>query len=98
MFDDEEVIPSGMLLVFLCLVLLVGLMIILKTCCHCDRGQLVADPSSPSTAATNSTSISVINSSAPTNGQENHGFIDIELEPPPSYEEAIKLPRPNNNP
>ena len=97
MSDDEEVIPSGMLLVFLCLVLLVGLMIILKTCCHCDRGQLVADPS-PSTAATNTTSVSVINPSVAANGQENHGFIDIELEPPPSYEEAIKLPRPNNNP
>lgn len=97
MSDNEEVIPSGMLLVFLCLVLLVGLMIVLKTCCHCDRGQLVADPS-PSTAVINSTTISVINPATSVNGQENHGFIDIELEPPPSYEEAIKLPRPNINP
>lgn len=109
-FSDQLVVKPygpflGMLLVVLCLILLIGLMVVLRTCCHCDKTQPIAASTighSNSSNNHNTVVVSVITQPttpqvpSTTGGRENHGFVDIEMEPPPSYEEAMKLPRHNN--
>ena len=80
----------GMLLIVISLILLIGLMILFKLCCNCDKTRSIPLSSS----APPDSVVSVIHPlPGETTAHVNRGFDDIQqLDLPPSYDEAIKLP------
>ena len=97
-----------MLLVLLSFILLIGLLLIIKTCCIkvCEKNANITqeeDVVAETPSRDRTVAVSVITAvqpppatapSIPTTARINDAFIDTDL--PPSYEEAIKLP-PNRH-